>query len=442
MRNWIIYLCTLISLVFYTYLFGGNIAFVLLYVFLITPVVSLLLTIPAIFMVQAKADIKFSEIERGKPAAICLNIRNSFFLPFPFIDVSFYESEGLTIMNGKVLRLSLGPFSVNNINVSYSANNRGQHQIGIKKMTAYDLTGLFKVTIQSKNSKEGLSKIITVLPKIDPFRYSGKKLFTQSDMPELGENTYSSPSSTGYPGSEVREYRNGDSLNTVHWKLSARMDTWLIRVPEKQASEIKALVLDLYRPAFPARERKVKTWFEHLLGMEEKQENNPWMEMENKIMESLLWTAYQTLYAGNTLEIWYSFQGDWVMASVKNVKELYEFRYELAKLKFFSLEEKGSIYRLPLVGLSHEITGNKSKSGLGNNIRLFTGCFDSALEFELENASKWGANLSIVNFVLERTDNAHTKVPKYANSRRNVKVYNMYPEDNFQNTLNEGWIES
>ena len=45
---------------------------------------------------------------------------------------------------------------------------------------------------------------------------------------------------------DIRGFREGDGLHSIHWKLSARFDEWMIRVPGDTADTEWLLFLDLY----------------------------------------------------------------------------------------------------------------------------------------------------------------------------------------------------
>lgn len=62
--------------------------------------------------------------------------------------------------------------------------------------------------------------------------------------PRLVENT---------PGSDIRPYQRGDSLNSINWKLSARLSELVSRVPDKM--EKRSVTLLLQAVNVPEREQ-------------------------------------------------------------------------------------------------------------------------------------------------------------------------------------------
>ena len=105
----------------------------------------------------------------------------------------------------------------------------GAYTFEIRKMRVYDWFGIFywnkKVT--GKKHVQGKKKVI-VLPQV----HEVSVLLGASVVNFFGDSEYYDEFRPGYDPSEtfdVRQFRDGDKLQSVHWKLSAKSDELMVR---------------------------------------------------------------------------------------------------------------------------------------------------------------------------------------------------------------------
>lgn len=113
----------------------------------------------------------------------------------------------------------------------------GNIQICIREMEYLDLLGLFSIRKQIESEGE-----MVVLPESSGEALSKKSGF-QSGMSELEESK-----AKGNDFAEVtdmREYRPGDRIKDIHWKLSAKKDVLMVKERTSVAQSQVILVLDL-----------------------------------------------------------------------------------------------------------------------------------------------------------------------------------------------------
>lgn len=99
----------------------------------------------------------------------------------------------------------------------------GSFYYEVKKIRIYDLTGFFYINkrIRVGESAMVLPEINTVSVKLSE---AVKNFFGDADTYDDLRSGYD-PSETF----EIRDYRPGDKLQSVHWKLSAKMDELVVR---------------------------------------------------------------------------------------------------------------------------------------------------------------------------------------------------------------------
>lgn len=113
----------------------------------------------------------------------------------------------------------------------------GRMEISLASMEIFDLMGIYK-----RNIKMSSEAAVTVFPetfKMKPEIRSGA--FADNDSIEYSEVT------PGYDVSEVfgiREYREGDSIKNIHWKLTSKYEEIIVKVPSLPMENSILLVLE------------------------------------------------------------------------------------------------------------------------------------------------------------------------------------------------------
>ena len=105
----------------------------------------------------------------------------------------------------------------------YSVNLCGNYEFELVRIKLYDFSRLFYVTKRVKNMQ-----MLRVMPQIDEIPVG----ITDRVRNFFGDSDIYDDLRPGYDPSElfdVREFQNGDRLQSVHWKLSARTDELMVK---------------------------------------------------------------------------------------------------------------------------------------------------------------------------------------------------------------------
>ena len=105
----------------------------------------------------------------------------------------------------------------------YELKQAGRYEFELKKVRIYDLMGFFYVV-----RKANQSVFVDVLPEIC---YVPVQL-TDAVRNFFGDADRYDEFRPGYDPSElfeVREFQRGDRVQNIHWKLSAKADTWMVK---------------------------------------------------------------------------------------------------------------------------------------------------------------------------------------------------------------------
>ena len=158
---------------------------------------------------------------QGRPFVLTVRLTNHSPLPIPQL-LTLVQATDEWGGNTITLRCSgmLGGKARAEQRLTLQANKSGVWQLRLQSVTMWDHLGLFKAQCGLPQTAQGLC----VLPQ----------------SARLGSDTQPDPDADGMQESErsvlggnydVREYREGDSLKQVHWKLSAKLNRLLIREP-------------------------------------------------------------------------------------------------------------------------------------------------------------------------------------------------------------------
>lgn len=105
------------------------------------------------------------------------------------------------------------------INLRHSFRHIGRFRLGIERIECSDIFGLF--SFSAKNSLPSLTLCVLpvdfALPYIEP-----KKGYEGKPHDNMSSEDVNAPE-------DLREYREGDSLKRVHWKISARLNKLHVR---------------------------------------------------------------------------------------------------------------------------------------------------------------------------------------------------------------------
>lgn len=218
-KRWIFYLFALICCLVFFAAYQGWVAWILLSMVALLPLVSLLLSLPLFFL--SKPELQLPKgVTAGEILPLAITFRG--FLPLPphscRCQVTHSVSgDAVTLKNGELL----------------PTDHCGHLVCTPKDIYFYDLLGMFRL------QRSLPSQILLVRPKplaTKPPRELERQL-AQSWKPKYGGGFAENH--------ELRLYRPGDGFNQVHWKLSAKTGKLIIREPMVPACGSIRLATDL-----------------------------------------------------------------------------------------------------------------------------------------------------------------------------------------------------
>jgi len=238
-------LLLLAATVFHIFLVDYLSFFVLAF-FLALPAVSLLMTVLSVRGLRAELEIKSASLQKSvaiqkrEALVISLKVKNNTFLACRVRVKLAIRNELLQEEQTETLFITAGP-SGQTVEQVLSSPYCGKLDCRISELRIYDYLGLVSFR---KKTAQGESLVVFVLPSVYPLTSlaGGSKIHQDTESDEF------SPSKAGDDPGEIfaiREYRNGDLLTRIHWKLSGRHDHLMVKDFGLPMSEEVLLLLDL-----------------------------------------------------------------------------------------------------------------------------------------------------------------------------------------------------
>ncbi|MBQ7916056.1 MAG: DUF58 domain-containing protein [Firmicutes bacterium] len=181
----------------------------------------------------------------GEPCTLSLKIENCSDRPVGKIKLYlqyFHQYEKKIYKIPVITKIGGGEMTW--LEVQISSDLVGIAECSLHRWQVWDPLGIMSL------KEKGLSKAtVAFLPEIFPVRLQLPESFVGSE----GEGEDTNPQRGGENNSEVfqiREYRPGDRPQSIHWKLSARVDDLMVREYSRFVQSKAALIFDMSAPDF------------------------------------------------------------------------------------------------------------------------------------------------------------------------------------------------
>jgi uncharacterized protein (DUF58 family) len=194
---------------------------------------------------SANRECNRVEATVGESVAVNVQVANDGKLPVAWIlledllptDALIFVPPKLSLSGERIKLVMLWPGNKRMLNYSMRCNRRGYYQIGPLVIETGDLFGLhrrFRVVADPH--------FVMVLPKVIPLL--GYELASRRPIGEvrMSHRLYEDP--TRIAG--VRQYQDGDALNRIHWKATARTGVLHSKVYEPSTIAGATILLDFH----------------------------------------------------------------------------------------------------------------------------------------------------------------------------------------------------
>ena len=180
--------------------------------------------------------------EKHEECSIKLYLQNRFLFPVsPIRIIGDFQSqhENETDFSKKILMTDVPPLSSSVVGLPFRLSFRGEYTIRIYEICVYDLLKLFKL-----RRKLNITARLIILPREKTPVDSGQETETDVESPASVITNHRSN-----VFNSLREYREGDSIRSVHWKLTAKQDELVIKQQEQSLNN-SAVIFSDFSAAF------------------------------------------------------------------------------------------------------------------------------------------------------------------------------------------------
>ena len=210
----------LAAAVLFQIVFVGWLSTFLLALAFLFPLLSLALSLPGMRLCRLSLGPRASRVVRGAEGAFVLSLSNPTHLPMSRVRVWYDYTNQLTGTRRSFRRDFCGAGGGAAMEISFAAPHCGQVVCRISRARVCDLLGLFSLPV-----RHGGSAALLITP--EPLELPLPPELTGSGQ----QGVRLRPRPGGGPGEDydLRDYRAGDPLRAIHWKLSSKRDELVVR---------------------------------------------------------------------------------------------------------------------------------------------------------------------------------------------------------------------
>lgn len=219
-RSRILYILLVLVCFAFSMIYRSGITAVILVIVLAYPVIAAILTTAELIFVKAEFPEKRLTAEKNTPFEYYVGVKNGSIFPCaPMEIVCLLPDSDTAVFSERRVYVSLSPFSSARLAIEGRHQYRGCYSARIQKISVVDPLRIIRISKKSSDSM-----VMVFLPR----RISLDDLTSTA----VSDEDHSQPSpftNDKEDFSHVREYRIGDVMQLVHWKLTAKSDELMIK---------------------------------------------------------------------------------------------------------------------------------------------------------------------------------------------------------------------
>lgn len=220
-KRWFLYLTALLGCLVFYLAYQQWFSWLLLMGVLFLPVVSLVFSLPAIVLSRVRREMPLA-VRQDAPLNIQVTVRSK--LPVPPWNAAIQTYHTVT-----------GDHMLLNAGSHYPTKHCGALNCRVRWVRIYDYLGMFRFPLRRPEDFRVFIRPVPLPPPAEP------------DLSQLLVTAWRPKTGGGFAENhELRLYRPGDSLQQIHWKLTAKTGKLILREPMVPDKNRMLLWLTLY----------------------------------------------------------------------------------------------------------------------------------------------------------------------------------------------------
>lgn len=241
LKNKFIYFSLLTAAVAFWVLYEDYLSFLLLVVVITLPFVLAGIMLWTRHCLNVKLNALHTVANRGEEIVLYFDVQNRSIFPIAFAKLEVtYQNQFYEEKNRETIIFSLQGKQQGAVIKKMYSNHCGGIVVRAETVKVYDLLKLF-----GWKKKVKQEETVAVLPSISTLEGS----VSAESAAMMESETYSKNESGDDPTEvfDIREYREGDRLQRIHWNLSLKQDVYMVKEFSLPNNQYVLIVAELYR---------------------------------------------------------------------------------------------------------------------------------------------------------------------------------------------------
>ena len=178
-----------------------------------------------------------AEVAKNQPYTYKLRLVNESIIPYPFVEAMMWLPQANSVRCGlRTVKMTMSPLVDYTVGNTVSFRFRGTYEIGVEHIYVYDFLRMFRVKVDMIEKET-----VYVMPrKLDMDVGQANAVSDSASKTQKSNNSYEK-----IEISDIREYRSGDALKSIHWKLSSKSEDFMVREYDTGSSRETYIFCDM-----------------------------------------------------------------------------------------------------------------------------------------------------------------------------------------------------
>ncbi len=220
-RNGVMYILFFVFALLFTQALRSPLSSVLFIFAMLLPPLLLLYVLTCQIFISESNTVEAETVQKEVPLEYEILIANNGFLPYPFVDADIcYPSTDGVHCEIRRVSCSLAPMGTFRITDRAVFHYRGGYEIGIRDLYVYDPLKVFRIRMRRDNLRP-----VFVMPRRPVIVTDGEGAASEVNTTEVRNMRGADRTEL----TEIKEYRMGDGLRDIHWKLSSKTQDLMVK---------------------------------------------------------------------------------------------------------------------------------------------------------------------------------------------------------------------